>query len=895
MSSFATWQQMTRSKASSESPHLLLITAESEEGVRTLAGRYSQYLRDDGRADLRDICYTAARRRHHYRHRACVAGGSIEDMAVRCSEVAQGVNDSCAIGHDLDSAEEPVRTVFVFPGQGSQWAGMGRQLLGNAAFRESMTRCDAAVSKAAGWSVMQILEDAPSYSELPVSRIQPILWAMEVSLAAQWRALGVTPDLVVGHSMGEIAAACVAGILTHEDAAAVVVKRSSLADAKTGAGGMLFAEISPEKAVGIITGQADRVSLAAVNSPESVVLSGDTEALQTIEHDLAASEVFARLVQVDFASHSYHMDSLIEPLTRDLACLSPTAGHVPLYSTVESRPIDGREMNASYWAANLRRPVQLVDALLYACGRGPVCFIEVSPHPILLSAIRKTVERSNNEACVVATTRRDAPESETMLMAAAQVAVHGGISDWSALYPEGRTVTLPSYPWDLSDFWIGPTAQQPGLLPGAGELVAHDVISMEGCPYLADHVVNGRTVVPPATFVGLAIDAAADLTGAPVKRLTSIKCYTPLIVEHGTEAEVRTTICPGPDGVREFVIEDGDGRMRYASGQFSPHSGMMNSSDQPKAIAGTAMASAEAQEPGEFYREMASLGYELGPRLRWISSIARTSSEAVLDLTPPPVPEDGSDDAALEACLHTALVLAQDLIRAGAMMGFSSIDSLILHGNLGSARKTHGTIVASSDDEITTDIVIFGPGGDLLAEVRGLRARRFGTRPARPAAPWSSITIPMELRIRDPSGSTVYEQEGLTAEFAFASSMPRRQFDSLGNGAIQVSADVSTETQPAPKLKRAMEGPTSSGHDGGSAEGNGSGPILGAVAAVLGTTVDRLTPDRPLKAQGLDSLMALELRRRLEEKGILCGAEILLSRATLHDVVNELQSRKGRP
>ena len=279
--------------------------------------------------------------------------------------------------------------VFIFPGQGSQWAGMGRQLYEQETiFRETIQACDQAIRKYANWSVIDVIfadDSAERWDQIDV--VQPTLFAIQMALAALWRSWGVEPEAVAGHSMGEVAAAAVAGAISLEDAARIIVLRSQLLKRVSGQGAMALIELSIEQSREAITGFEDRISIAVNNSPTSTVISGEPQAIDQILASMQQQNVFCRRIKVDVASHSPQMDPLWPELQSLLSDLQPESGKLPIYSTVTGGILEGHALDAAYWAKNLRQAVLFSTTVEQLARDGHTIFIEVSPHPILTHAI----------------------------------------------------------------------------------------------------------------------------------------------------------------------------------------------------------------------------------------------------------------------------------------------------------------------------------------------------------------------------------------------------------------------------------------------------------------------------------------------------------------------------
>jgi len=427
-------------------PFVLPVSARSHGALVALLDGYRETLGQAGSEQLDAVCATAGLRRTSHGHRVAVVG---RDAATLIS----GLAEAAARAPIRPRLESP-RVVFVFPGQGSQWAGMGRSLMAaEPEFRATIARCDTAIRAEGGWSLIDVLNSKAPMDD--IATLQPTLFSMQVGLASLWRSWGIIPEAVVGHSMGEVAAAHIAGALSLEDAVRVMCRRSGLLRRIAGRGAMALVELPLHEAREACAAEASRVAVAVSNGPRASVLSGDVEALDRIVATLTARGVYCRPVKVDVASHSPQVDVLRDDLLTQLALVQPVEAKIPLYSTVDAQQLDGTSLDAVYWVRNLREPVRMHDATVQLLADGFDAFIEISPHPILLPSIDDAIEEAAADAVTVASTRRDGDERRDMLEGLARLFERGATPEWCALWPvPPMPVSLPAYPWQRERFWI---------------------------------------------------------------------------------------------------------------------------------------------------------------------------------------------------------------------------------------------------------------------------------------------------------------------------------------------------------------------------------------------------------------------------------------------------------
>nr|APD71593.1 type I polyketide synthase 10 [Streptomyces sp.] len=482
-----------------------LVSARTAESLRTLSARLRERLSAEPPVPLRDAAWSLATTRSAFEHRAAV-------IAVDRDELLRGLDalagDAPAPGVVRGSSGGDGRTAFVFPGQGPQWAGMATELLDtDEEFRARFTECAQAVEQFSGWSLHEVLrgvEGAPSLDRVDV--VQPALFAVMVSLAGLWRARGVEPDAVVGHSQGEIAAACVAGALTLEDAARVVVLRSRALTSLAGRGGMMSVLLPLPTVQERLAPWGDRVSVAAVNGPQSVVVSGEAEALDELFAALEADGAQVKRIPVDYASHSAHVEEIREQLFAELALVKPRSSAIPFFSTVTGDWIDTERLDAGYWYENLRRTVRFEHAVRSLAEQDYRAYIETSPHPVVTAAVRDTLDALDIAgAAVVGTLRKGEGGHRRFLTSLAELSVAGGPVDWRTVLDSTlggsapQRVDLPTYPFQRRRYW---PRTAPELRPG-GPGDAGDTRFWEAVESGDADMLSAALGVDSAAFTGM--------------------------------------------------------------------------------------------------------------------------------------------------------------------------------------------------------------------------------------------------------------------------------------------------------------------------------------------------------------------------------------------------------
>ncbi|WP_372455302.1 MULTISPECIES: SDR family NAD(P)-dependent oxidoreductase [Streptomyces violaceusniger group] len=667
-----------------------VISARSETALRAQAAQLLTFAATSDR-HLADIGWTLARHRAALEHRAVVVAADRDTFLAGLDAIATG-EPAAHVVSGVAPEEPPSGAVFVFPGQGSQWVGMAAEMLDSSAvFAESIDRCAQALAPHIEWSLLDVLRETSDDSVLErVDVVQPALWAVMVSLAQVWRSLGIEPSAVIGHSQGEIAAACVAGALSLEDGARLVALRSRLiAQELAGHGGMVSLATSTEQARELLTGRDD-VWIAAVNGPTSTVIAGTPGGLAEVAAAAESAGLRTRTIPVDYASHTPHVDRIREQLLQLAAPITPRTGDIPLYSTVTATPIDGDTLDAEYWYRNLHEPVRFHDTLHTLHADGHTLYLETSPHPVLTTAIQET------NAHAIPTLRRDHGGVQQLLTTLATLWTHGLTPNWPTLLTPNTTTptNLPTYPFQRHHYWIS-AAERVGDLAGAGlsvvghPLVAAGVSMAEGGgfvftgristrthPWLADHMVLDRVLVPGAALLELVLGAGQHM-GAD--RLDELVLHTPLTLP--SDDDTALDIQVGIDAADErgaYAVrlhsrphrpdrdDDPADWVCHATGTLTasasaPGDEHMDTDAEPEADAQWPPTGAEPVDIDAFYERLADHGYGYGPVFQGVRAVWRRGEELFAEVR---LPESAAGDAdrfgvhpaLVDAALQTRLV-----------------------------------------------------------------------------------------------------------------------------------------------------------------------------------------------------------------------------------------------
>ncbi|OBH80429.1 polyketide synthase [Mycobacterium scrofulaceum] len=718
-------------------PLLFPLSSTSADELRRTARRLAEWIDDNrGTVSAADLAYTLARRRSHRTVRTAVTADSVDELIAGLREIADGDTPYApAAGHDDRGP------VWIFSGQGSQWAGMGAELLAREpAFAAAVAAAEPLIAAEAGFSVTEAMS-APE-TVTGIDRVQPTLFAFQVALATAMRAHGVRPGAVIGHSMGEIAAAVVAGALSLPDGVKVICRRSALMCRIAGAGAMASVELPAQQVREELAARgAGDVVVSVVASPNSTVIGGATRAVRDLVAGWEGREVMAREVAVDVASHSSQVDPILADLAAQLADLTPAVPEVPYYSATLDDPRARPAFDARYWVDNLRQSVKFAAAVQAALDDGHRVFGEPSPHPLLTRAVEQNAAASDVGIAALPAMRREQPVPHGLLGFLADLFSAGAAIDFSALYPGGRLVDAPLPTWTHQRLLIdadGARARGNFTVEVHPLLGAHVRLPEEperhawqggvgtaALAWLADHRVNGLAVFPGAGFCEMALAAAAAVLG-PDAEVRDIRFEEMLLLDDETPvsavASVRDT------GVAEFVVEtDRDGeRIRRAAAVLHA---VVDEQPQRRDVAALLATHPQGNDGAALRQSFAERGVEYGPAFTGLVSTRTAegkSRSVVAEVALPAAVRAeqggyGVHPALLDACFQT--VLAHPAVKEAAQGGLLplGVARLRRYGPTRGARYCHLRLAAATASSVDVDLDVLDSDGAVLLAVQGLR------------------------------------------------------------------------------------------------------------------------------------------------------------------------------
>ena len=738
----------------------LVLSAKTEQALKAQAAKYHSFLSaDTAEGDTESIGYTAATRRTHHPHRLCVVGANNKEIGELLDAFHRDERRPGLMSGEASSLAGK-GPVFVFSGQGPQWWNMGAELLeSERVFQRTIRACDKFVQEIGDWSIMEEIGRSKDDSRMDVTAIaQPAIFAIQVALAELLKSWGIVPAAVVGHSVGEVAAAHVAGVLSLREAAHVIYHRGRCMDlASSLSGAMLAAGLSGDEAAALVQRFDGRISVAALNSPQSVTLSGDKDLLEEVAAELKSSEIFVRFLDVKYAFHSHQMDSIQNNLLQSLGKVVTRRATVPIFSTVTGGSAGREHYGAEYWWRNVRQKVCFCPVIETLLEGGHDLFVEISPQPVLSRPILETASASGRKITALPTLMKNRPEKSTLLDLAGALHAHGAHVAWEKLFRAGcRIARLPTYAWRYESYWIEP----PENRKARTEIPAHPLLMFDLhtaepswqsrfdtklLPYLKDHVVQGHTLFPAAGYIEMALGAGNAIFGhfpVVVEELDIVKAL--ILPKSGDAALVQFRYAP--DTAR-FVItsrtsESSESWDRNAAGYLR---GPDYAIDLPRLnLAKVRARLTEQTEKMDFYARFATSGVEFGEAFRSVRAIWRGNREALGRVILPEAARDSlpgylAHTVVLDGCLQVLSAALPEERWGGELF-------LPVHGararlfdRLPPEVWSHTRLTALGIRTLVGDVVVFAEDGRVLMEIRGLRCQlvsRTAADTSSPAKNW---------------------------------------------------------------------------------------------------------------------------------------------------------------
>lgn len=725
--------------------HLLVLSARSDVALRDNVRSYADFLANHSHETrLRDVTYTASLRRAHHDFRFATAAHS-KDELVEHLRAFLAEENRMTMSAGRRTSRHPLKPVFVFSGMGQQWWAMGRELMAEErVYRETIERINALFQGYSGWSLLKELLADEGRTRIDETHVaQPAIFSMQVALAKLWSTWGIEPAGVVGHSVGEVAAAHIAGALTLEDSVQIIFHRSRLQELTAGKGAMLAVDLSTDEAAEMLAGKEALVSVAAVNSRCSTTFTGDKNALKQIAEFLNEKGTFCRFLQVDVPYHSPAMDPLHDEFITCLRGLHPEPAKTPLFSTVTGGVVAGTELGADYWWQNIRNPVRFHLAMKEMIRCGHEVFLEVGAHPILSAAIQECQAEVRKEKIVLPSLHRKEREKAMMLGSLGRLYTLGAEIDWRKLYPEdGVLVKLPLYPWQRDKHWNEcDSSLRDRLGKRVHPFIASRLESSQAAweteldpillPYLKDHRVQGSMVCPAAVYVEMALAAAREILGPTPCVLEELELTKALFFGENDAPKLQITVDSTHIGFEISSHSSG------ASSWASHANGKLRQSTQ--VASNQAIAVTKIRErcrtliaKDDCYRSFERIGLNYGPMFRGIDQLWSGAGEALGEIQIPECLAGQLDDyrshpALLDSCFQVLLGTIRDLPDTHGSLDRTylpvRIERLLYHSAPGQHVLCYAKLTEFGPKRLSGDIQLLDEAGNCLMEVCGFTCR----------------------------------------------------------------------------------------------------------------------------------------------------------------------------
>lgn len=743
-----------------QSTYVLPLSAHTPAALGETVTRFRDFLNSEAQGrSLHDLCYSASVRRTHHAQRLAFVFHShrelTEQLNAYCHPTPVAPANSLAQG----KYDGPV---FVFSGQGAEFWPLDSALLTRLPiFQEVLIRCEELLrAQGSNWSLLEQLTAATENSLLHKTDVcQAAIFACQVALAALWRSWGIVPSAVIGHSLGEVAAAHVAGALSLEQAITVVLQRGRITKQASGKGAMALVGLSMPAAADAIQDYEAALTVAVSNSPTSAVLSGDPTALTVVLAALEKRNIFVRwLPAIDYAAHSPQMEPLKQELAYALQGLTPQNTAIPFYSTVTTTAIAGTALHAQYWADNLREPVRFSQTVQHALSEGHRCFLEVHPAQVLVRPIQEIVDHVGTEAAVYASVHRNSDGPTALLRTLGKLYCDGYAVRWEGLYPTGGNhVRLPTTAWQKRRCWLSGsnpldnlylskrsigTSKHPLVgtpLQSATHPDTYFVqveLGSNSPAYLADHRVYNAPVLPAAAYIEMALGVAETIRQGGQHTITDLQLVKALVFpESGTlPIQIAVTTTKEALSLAYYSYPNGndDGAWIYHAKAIV----QCACAEQSKApvhrfVPSAFEQQAEAKFTGaEHYQTMAAHGLHYGPCFQGIEQLWLRGAAAMAKLTLPQSVRGEMPQYHLHpVLLDLAFQSVAAILHSGEALGTTglflpvALKALHIHHSPQQAVYAHAVLHLPEDEarqRLTTDVYLLNNTGQILVEAQGL-------------------------------------------------------------------------------------------------------------------------------------------------------------------------------
>ena len=739
-------------------PNVLLLSGHSEAGLQAVARTYLDLLSGETETSWEDICAAAATCRSSLRFRLALAAATRQEAAEKLRDFIAGKPVPRLASGSATAAVAPI--AFVYSGNGPQWWGMGRELLvENVIFRAELEAVDAIFAPLAGWSLIEEMSKPESENRIALTEVaQPMLFALQLGLTQVLRDAGIEASAVLGHSVGEAAAAWASGALTREQATHVIFHRSMEQGKTAGLGKMAALGIGPEEAKKAIAEIPGWLELAAVNSPQSVTVAGDPAALEKLVHAMTAAGKFARLLQLNYPFHTKAMEPIRSGLVEALQDLTPGSSAVPFVSTVDGTAKPGQELDAEYWYRNVREPVRFHDAVSHLLKEGGVAvFLEIGPHPVLKDYISQSAKALESPVAALQTLRRPGakgpePESDNLWTAICACHANGG-SDLSKVFrrPSPPPV-LPLYPWQHVRHWRGsvllPDIYNPierdhpllGHRVPAADGLWENVVDINQLAYLKDHVVQNSVLFPAAGYIELAFAAAHRTLGKGTIDVEDFEILRPLAIPAHGDPIIQSYVNPkdGEVEISSRAERDSTDWTRHARGRVSRREGQ--TAPEPANLAEISSRMPHAVSAAEHYAGASARGLDYGPQFQGVCNVLLTAPsaaqrEALAEISLPFFETAGVDGyfshpSLLDSCIQVMITLIGQNDKGNSSTIPVHLGKVRSIAPLTSRIFCHLVMKSESARSAVADFYVMDEAGQLLLRIDEARCQKVDFRHA---------------------------------------------------------------------------------------------------------------------------------------------------------------------